>query len=219
MAEDVLVVRRELLEEYVSDNENTRLIRRRKLQLLNAILENHTFMPRNLAEHDFNFKQVIPYVLLQHDKSYLLLKRTSKQTESRLHDKYSLGIGGHINPILTASSAGNIILHGLFKELNEEVLIEKPGNLEFLGVINDESSSVSRVHLGLVYILEPLSSEYKILEREKMSGQWASVDELAAYYDMMETWSQIVYDNVILSEGKYQAQKGIVLPKDMSQKD
>ena len=213
MAENVLVVRKELLQEYVSDNENNRLIKRRKLQILNAILENHTFMPRNVAEYDYNFKQVIPYVIMRYDTSYMLLKRTSKQTESRLHDKYSLGIGGHINPILTTSSAGDIILHGLFKELNEEVLIEKPGNLEFLGVINDESSSVSRVHLGLVYTFELLSSEYKILESEKMSGQWASADELAAHYDMMETWSQIVYDNFFLREGKYQAQKGIVPPK------
>lgn len=213
MSENVLVVRKELLQEYVSDSENNRLIKRRKLQILNAILENHTFMPRNVAEYDYNFKQVIPYVIMRHDTSYMLLKRTSKQTESRLHDKYSLGIGGHINPILTTSLAGDIILHGLFKELNEEVLIKKPGKLEFLGVINDESSSVSRVHLGLVYIIELLSSEYKILESEKMSGQWASADELAAYYDMMETWSQIVYDNFVLSEGKYQAQKGIVLPK------
>jgi len=213
VAENVLVVRKEVVKEYVSDNEKNRLIRRRKLLVLTAILENHTFMPRNIAEYDYNYKQVIPYVILRHDKSYLLLKRTSKQTESRLHDKYSLGIGGHINPILTTSSAGDIILHGLFKELNEEVLIEKPGDLEFLGVINDESSSVSRVHLGLVYIFELLSSDYKILESEKMSGQWASADELAAYYDMMETWSQIVYDNVVLREGKCQAQKGIVLPK------
>jgi len=213
VAENVLVVRKELLQEYVSDNEKNRLIKRRKLQILNAILENHTFMPRNVAEYDYNFKQVIPYVIMRHDTSYMLLKRTSKQTESRLHDKYSLGIGGHINPILTTSVAGNIILHGLFKELNEEVLIKKPGKLEFLGVINDESSSVSRVHLGLVYIIELLSSEYKILESEKMSGQWASADELAAYYDMMETWSQIVYDNFVLGEGKYQAQKGILLPK------
>ena len=201
MAENVLVVRKELLQEYVSDNEKNRLIKRRKLQILNAILENHTFMPRNVAENDYNFKQVIPYVILRYGKSYLLLKRTSKQTESRLHDKYSLGIGGHINPLVTASPAGDIVLHGLFKELNEEVLIKKPGKLEFLGVINDESSSVSRVHLGLVYIIELLSSEYKILESEKMSGQWASADELAAYYDMMETWSQIVYDNFVLNEG------------------
>jgi predicted NUDIX family phosphoesterase len=213
MAEDVLVVLNELLKEYVSDDEKNCLIRGRKLQILTAILEDHTFMPRNIAEYDYNYKQVIPYVILRHDKSYLLLKRTSKQTESRLHDKYSLGIGGHINPIATTSLAGDIILHGLFKELNEEVFINKPGKLEFLGVINDESSSVSRVHLGLVYIIELLSSEYKILESEKMSGQWASADELAAYYDMMETWSQIVYDNFVLSKGKYQTQKGSVLPK------
>jgi predicted NUDIX family phosphoesterase len=213
MAEDVLVVLNELLKEYVSDDEKNCLIRGRKLQILTAILEDHTFMPRNIAEYDYNYKQVIPYVILRHDKSYLLLKRTSKQTESRLHDKYSLGIGGHINPIATTSLAGDIILHGLFKELNEEVFINKPGKLEFLGVINDESSSVSRVHLGLVYILELLSSEYKILESEKMSGQWADADELSAYYDMMETWSQIVYDNFVLSKGKYQTQKGSVLPK------
>lgn len=213
MAEDVLVVRKEVLKEFISDNENNCLIKRRKLQILAAILENHTFMQRDLAEYDYDYKQVIPYVILRHDKSYLLLKRTSRQTESRLHDKYSLGIGGHINPILTTSPASDIILHGLFKELNEEVLIEKPGNPEFLGVINDESSSVSRVHLGLVYIFELLSSEYKILESEKMSGQWASASELSSYYDIMETWSQIVYDNVVLNEGKCQ-NRGLCCRRD-----
>ncbi len=61
------------------------------------ILDNHTFRAREEAETNTKFKQVIPYVMVRHGDHYLLTQRTSKQQETRLHGKFSIGIGGHIN--------------------------------------------------------------------------------------------------------------------------
>jgi len=153
-------------------------------------------MPRDLAEYNFEHKQVIPYLIIRKGDNYLLLQRTSKQTEKRLHNKFSLGIGGHINPD-SSGHGNNLIIGGLYKELSEEVLINSPSELKFIGTINDESNSVSRVHLGLLYELEVLSDEYEVLEKDKMSAQWEHRNNLIHYYDNLETWSQIVYDYYI----------------------
>src|ERR1700735_2327356 len=62
-----------------------------------AVLANCRFLERNIAETDYQFKQVIPYVVVRHEDRCLLIWRTNKQTEARLHNLYSLGVGGHIN--------------------------------------------------------------------------------------------------------------------------
>ena len=96
-------------------------------------------------------------VILGHGDAYFLLRRTRKQNEARLHDKLSLGIGGHINP-------GLDLLGGLQQELNEEVQIDDPYTLDFAGILNDESTEVGRVHLGAVYLLHASTDRVHVLE-------------------------------------------------------
>jgi predicted NUDIX family phosphoesterase len=197
MSEKVLVVNNNYLQPYI--NHERSFFPDTDDRLFNLIIDNHRFIPRDAAEYDFEHKQVIPYLIIRHRDSYLLMQRTSKQTEKRLHNKFSLGIGGHINPD-SSNYGDNLIIGGLYKELNEEVLVNSPAGLEFIGTISDESSSVSRVHLGLLYELEVLSDRYEVLEKDKMSAQWARTVDLAQYYEGMETWSQIVYDHYIAPE-------------------
>ena len=199
MSEEVLVVNNNYLHPYLN-NSGSSFIADSKDQLFDLILDKHFFMSRDLAEYNFEHKQVIPYLIIRNNDSYLLLQRTSKQSEKRLHNKFSLGIGGHINPE-SSDHGNNLIIGGLYKELNEEVLINKPYDLKFIGTINDESNSVSKVHLGLLYELEVQSAEYEVLEKDKMSAHWENRDNLIKYYDRMETWSQIVCDNYITPEG------------------
>ena len=195
MPENVLVVKNKTLEKYLN-SENGCLITEHNEQVFNNILDDHFFMPRDAAEYDFEHKQVIPYVITRDKSNYLLLKRTTNQAEKRLHNKFSLGIGGHINP--DSSTAGeNIIIKSLYRELNEEVLIHDPADMSFVGIINDERNSVSRVHLGLLYVLDVLSPKYEVLETDKMTAGWISEGDLSEYYEGLETWSQIVYDNYI----------------------
>ena len=83
--------------------------------LVKRIYENGYFIDRPEAENNPNLKQIIPYLLVSakataesreglvvsganlNDKIFVLHRQT-KQTEKRLHDKYSIGVGGHINP-------------------------------------------------------------------------------------------------------------------------
>lgn len=190
MPEDVLVLHNKLLKRYLF-NSNSCFLTKDKDLIYDAILKGHLFIPRVKAESDYNYKQVIPYIVIRQHNNYLLLKRTEKQTEQRLHNKYSLGIGGHINPEET-KERGDIIIKGLYRELKEEIFLPHPYTIDFIGVINDESDSVSKVHLGMLHLLNLESPYFKILEKENMSGQWVQKKTLYKHYDKLERWSQIV---------------------------
>lgn len=195
MTEQVLVIPRTLLPPCAAD-EPGMLITEGKEQIFNDILDKQAFLPRDEAEYNTVHKQVIPYVLIRSRDSYLLLKRLPRQREKRLHNMFSLGIGGHVNPD-SSGSGDNVIMNGLYRELHEEVCLDDPGEVSFIGVINDDSNSVSRVHVGLLFELNAHSSGFRVLETEKMAAQWVRSSELDQYYDSLETWSRIVYDHHI----------------------
>jgi predicted NUDIX family phosphoesterase len=199
LSEQVLVIQNSLLTTHIQSKSGC-LITEKKEQIFDNILVNQRFMPRDDAEYNLDHKQVIPYVIIRNGNYYLLLKRLTGQTEKRLHNKYSLGIGGHINPD-SSLTGENIVIKGLYKELNEEVSVDDPADLNFIGIINDESNSVSKVHLGLLYELQAKSSGYRVLETGKMTAQWVTEHELREVYDGLETWSQIVYDHYIMKKG------------------
>lgn len=159
--------------------------------ILTLIETRHLFLPRPVAEVSPDYKQIIPYVAMRHGDDWFLLRRTPKQTEARLHDKLSLGIGGHINPDTPT------LLGGLRKELDEEVEIHSPYALRFVGILNDDTTDVGRVHLGAVYLLEAASPQIAVRETEKMSGSWVPRAQLDASRAAMESWSQIVYDRYV----------------------
>ena len=191
--EHVLVVDRKDLESLLPPTpfttENMETIRR-------FILENHFFMEREKAEYDDTVKQIIPYVVIRQEGKYFLLRRLKKQTEARLHDKLSLGVGGHINP--TEETAEDPLEAGLLRELDEEVAVETVTSLAAVGFLNENNGGVSDYHAALVCLLEA-EGEVTIRETEKMSGSWATVQELQEILPYLETWSQIVVEKVILA--------------------
>ncbi len=124
MSEEVLVVNNNYLQPYIN-NSGSSFIADNNDRLFDLILDKHIFMPRDLAEYDFEHKQVIPYLIIRKGENYLLLQRTSKQSEKRLHNKFSLGIGGHINPD-SSEHGNNLIIGGVYKGANEEGSINNP---------------------------------------------------------------------------------------------
>jgi predicted NUDIX family phosphoesterase len=166
------------------------LIRDDAPAILDVIASQHFFVARADAEVQPKWRQIIPYVVVTQGDDVFTLRRLRKQTEARLHDKVSIGIGGHINP-------GHDVLAGLRKELDEEVAIDDPYELEFAGILNDESTEVSRVHLGAVYVLRASTRSVRVRETEKMTGSFVPRAELATMREAMETWSQVVYDALI----------------------
>ena len=159
------------------------------------ILDNHHFLPRAQAEYDNTVKQIIPYVLLRRGEQYYLLRRLKKQTEARLHDKLSLGVGGHINP--TEETSDDPLAAGLMRELNEEVSVEATRSLTCVGLINENNGGVSEYHTALVYLLEA-DGQVAVRETEKMEGSWVTAEELRRSFPFLETWSQIAASQLIL---------------------
>ena len=192
MEEQVLVVRTDEIQPLLGNTFSSE----RNDEVLSYILANSRFIKRDLAEHDPSFKQVIPYVLVRHGINYLLLKRTTGQTEKRLHNKFSLGVGGHINPEPLGGHP-NIVEAGLHRELNEEVHIGGTHRIQMLGTINDDSTEVSRVHLGLAFLLESDAADFSVNEKDLMTAEWASVEQITKTFDLLESWSQILFKNCI----------------------
>jgi len=187
MSEEVMVVRRSDLARHI-DRHDFDFITDETASILATIETRHFFIARPVAEVSPEYKQIIPYVALRNGDDFFVLRRTSKQTESRLHHKMSLGIGGHINPDTPT------LLGGLEKELNEEVSVPEPYQLQFIGILNDDTTDVGRVHLGAVFVLDTQSRDVTVRETDKMTGSWRARRELGSMRDAMETWSQIVYD-------------------------
>jgi predicted NUDIX family phosphoesterase len=177
---------------------------------LDYILASYSFRSRAVVEEDPSFKQIIPYVIVRHDASYLLIRRTNRQTESRLHGKYSLGIGGHINDSERCAAGQNILNAGLERELAEEVkLLGRRRAMDLVGLISDDSTAVGQVHLGLVYLLETDTPEYAVQEPELMTAEWAPVELLRQRLPQMETWSQLVFEHVVAPTGVQQNRETI----------
>ena len=97
---------------------------------------------------------------------------------------------------LDTYSIDDPIAAGLWRELSEEVTLSQITSLTCVGLINETTGGVSDYHTALVYLLET-TGEVTVRETEKMSGSWASPQELSAVFDRLETWSQIVLEEVI----------------------
>ena len=176
-------------------------------EVLKRIVQNGLFLKRSELEDDPSFKQIIPYAIISNkeperigvrqSQSFYLFRRTSGQTEKRLHNKFSLGVGGHMNPNDSMESKEQYLIDELKRELFEEVkllngcLIEE---IEFIGFINDDTIPVGKVHIGLLYNIHVSNKEVYINETDKMTADWIDKSNLAEFYAGMETWSKITVD-------------------------
>jgi predicted NUDIX family phosphoesterase len=166
-------------------------------EVLQKVIQNGLFLRRNELEDDSSFKQIIPYAIISNKGSFYLFRRTSGQTEKRLHNKFSLGVGGHMNPDGSIEPEEKYLTDELKRELYEEVkllngcLIE---DIEFIGFINDDTIQVGRVHIGLLYNIHVSNKEVYINETDKMTADWIDKSNLAEFYGGMETWTKIAFD-------------------------
>ena len=179
-------------------------------EVLKKIVQNGQFLVRSELEEDPSFKQIIPYAIMsneeqyppagggvQQSQSFYLFKRTSEQTEKRLHNKFSLGVGGHMNPNDCIESKEQYLIYELKRELSEEVKLQNGcliEDIEFIGFINDDTISVGRVHIGLLYNIHVSNKEVYINETDKMTAEWIDKPNLSEFYEGMETWTKIAFD-------------------------
>jgi predicted NUDIX family phosphoesterase len=192
--ENVLVVRRSLFDELGSFHG----LNFEPQKYLAAFLkrENNFFLPRAQAENDPTHKQIIPYAILAHENKVLHYVRGKKAGEQRLAAKGSIGIGGHMNDSDESLFAldENAYRAGVEREVNEEIKIESPFEDKVVALLNDDSTEVGSVHLGVVHVFK--LREPNVQKREAMitNLSFLSRDELMARRENLETWSQICVD-------------------------
>jgi len=189
--ENVLVVRRSLFDELGSFHG----LSFEPEKYLKALLSrgNNFFLPRAQAENDPTHKQIIPYALIVHGGTVLHYVRGKKAGEQRLVSKGSIGIGGHMNDTDESLFAWdeNAYRAGVEREVNEEIKIDSPFEDRIVALLNDDTTEVGRVHLGIVHVFQ--LAEPKVQKREAMITNVAFLtkDELLARRDNLETWSQL----------------------------
>lgn len=194
MKEKVLVVESKDFNLHYGDD-NNKIIRVDEKSFLDYVNSKHKFISRNIVENDFNYKQIISYCLIKYKNYVFMTKRKNTQFERRLHNLYSVGIGGHINSI-DRSETDNILIIGMQRELHEEVSIEAEYNYNLLGIINDNSTNVNKVHAGVCFIVELKNKKCEVKEKHKMDGEWIDINDLQKYYNHLEIWSKILINSI-----------------------
>ena len=150
------------------------------------------------AECNPDFKQVIPYVLIEHRPTGRIFMTTRIGGDDRLVGQHSIGLGGHVD-------AGEGVADCLYRELNEEIGLAKVdiAELAFCGFIFKEDNEVDSVHLGMVFHAQTDRGDVACLEKEKLTGGWFTRSELpeARENGHMESWSALCFDHLLRKEG------------------
>lgn len=167
----------------------------------NHILRHHHYGRRGDLEVDTSHKHPIPYALIinpQKKKVYAYQRASAKEHahESRLHGKWSWGVGGHVEP--DDGTSDNALRLCLEREVREEIDIKgKISSISLLGYVNN-SDPVGLVHFGLLYLIETDAEEVSPRDLEMRQGRLMTLSELeeicSSQACVVEAWSQIALD-------------------------
>ena len=194
--ENVLVIKRSLFDELGSFHG----LNFEPEKYLKAILSrgSNFFVARSEAEINPAYKQIIPYALIVFQNTVLHYVRGKKAGEQRLIAKGSIGVGGHMNETDESLFAMDEQAYraGVEREVNEEIEIGTPFEDQVVALLNDDSTEVGRVHLGVVHIFK--LKEPKVQKREAViTGlTFLTKEELTTRRESLETWSQICVDSL-----------------------
>jgi predicted NUDIX family phosphoesterase len=164
------------------------------------IMNESDTMPRELAEKNTDYRQVVPYVLVKtSQKKYLTFTRKPTQGEKLLHGLSGIGIGGHAN-IGDLGIIEHPIIRAAQRELMEELDIsEAPGisfnipfpeKLFFLGTIAGTEEPVDLVHIGFVFRWD-VENEVAVREKDQMSYMYMPINAVAELPNL-EPWTKAI---------------------------
>lgn len=145
------------------------------------------FRDRAAMEVDRRWKQVIPYLVLRDGSRYFLMRRSRAGVDARLHDRWTIGVGGHLNP------GDGDLAGGLRREWAEEIEAAFVPDFRLVGLLNDDTGDVGSVHVGAVYVADAGGRPVAIRETDKLEGRFAEPAEVAAVVEAMESWSALVF--------------------------
>ncbi len=193
MGKEALVVDRDVL---FRDREFQGFLSVHENDFISVILKNYKYHPRgDELEGNDGLQQIIPYVWIVNPKTkqvFAYRRASGKENykETRLMNKISCGLGGHID----REDSGNPIETAMMRELMEEVRIVEYPTPKIVGYLNDDSNSVGKVHFAIVAIAETTHPVEKG-DNEMAHGQFYSVNELEDIFanpqNEVESWTRI----------------------------
>jgi predicted NUDIX family phosphoesterase len=155
---------------------------------LGIVARDGFFVRRADAENDPSLKQVIPYLVLRDGERWFLMRRTRAGGDARLHDRWSIGVGGHLNP------GDGDVAGGLAREWAEELDADFEPDYAPVGLLNDDTTAVGAVHVGFVYVADAGGRPVAIRETEKLEGSFVPTSSVASARDDLETWSRLAFE-------------------------
>lgn len=194
---------------------------------LRRALQLGRFVDRERAERTPAWKQWIPYCLLRcgdwgpdgdrSERGVFAVQRTNRGGEARLHESWSVGLGGHVEPVdedgrdRPDTAAATFFERALARELSEELLLPSDLTLRprLLGLINDDTTSVGEVHAGLAYCVDvpaPASEAkelFGVREVSKLRGGFAHLADLAELWqtpEQFESWSRFLIEAGLIGD-------------------
>ena len=155
---------------------------------LDVVAAHGRYRPRAEMEVDPAWKQIIPYIVVRDDDRTFLMRRTQAGGDARLHDRWSIGVGGHLNP------GDDGVAGGLRREWREELVADFEPAFAPVALLNDDTTEVGAVHLGVVFLTEAGGRPVAVRETHKLEGAFATSAEVAAVADRLESWSLLVHE-------------------------
>lgn len=155
---------------------------------LEVVAREGRFEARDAMEGDPAFKQVIPYLVLRDGARYFLMRRTRAGGDARLHDRWSIGVGGHLNP------GDADVFGGLRREWREELDAAFVPDFHPIALLNDDTTEVGAVHIGVIVVADAAGRPVRVRETDKLDGAFVEPAEVRAVADRLETWSALVFE-------------------------
>jgi len=156
-------------------------------------------MQRAFLENEPKFRQLIPYVVVKREDKYLTYKRETSGGEARLHNLFSIGIGGHVDAVDAVYDDKGVfqlqqtLSTGMFRELDEELGLTEADflGMETIGYLAKDVTSVDVVHLGIVLVAELKPGKVIASQEDALNlTGFLSAEELLALN--LESWSETV---------------------------
>ena len=165
--------------------------------------QNTRYIPRSTAEADPGFKQIIPYVLIRRGETLLHYVRGKGSGEKRLVAMGSIAIGGHINhrDEHLFGAGLDFYVEAVRRELREEIRIAGQPQMPVVALINDDSTPVGQVHLGVVHVCTLGDETVSRGESCITDLRFLTIAELQARREQMESWSQFCLDAMLSARG------------------
>jgi predicted NUDIX family phosphoesterase len=156
------------------------------------------YRPRSEVEDDPGFKQIIPYVVFRSADAVFCYTRGKSQGEARLHRLRSLGVGGHVSEEdAQGGKSLDAYESAMRRELDEEVDVASGGRIRRVGLINDDSTPVGQVHLGVVHLYELEEPQVTAREEGLAEAGFLPLSNVLTIQHEFETWSQICIASVL----------------------